>query len=106
VVNLNFDDKDDIPGRVFGIIGRNATGKTRFLSHLAEDLVKIRRTSLKTEQQREESFHPRRPIFNRLLALSFSAFDQFSRPESEQISYVYCGIRNTKGALSRKNLNE
>jgi len=105
-VHFDFSDIDEVPGRIVGIIGRNATGKTRFLSRLAEDLIKIRRTSLKTEQEREESFIPQRPIFTRLLALSFSAFDQFSRPEAEQISYIYCGIRNKKGTLSRKNLSQ
>jgi ATPase subunit of ABC transporter with duplicated ATPase domains len=105
-VDFDFNAKDEVPGRIFGIIGRNASGKTRFLAKLAEDLVNIRRTSLKKETEREESFTPRRPIFNRLLALSFSAFDQFSRPESEQVSYIYCGIRNKKGALSKRNLDE
>ncbi len=105
-VHFDFCETDEVPGRIVGIIGRNATGKTRFLSRLAEDLVKIRRTSLKKEQQREDSFTPQRPIFTRLLALSFSAFDQFSRPETEQISYIYCGIRNKKGTLSRKNLSQ
>jgi ABC-type transport system involved in cytochrome c biogenesis ATPase subunit len=103
-VAFDFDTDDPVPRRIVGIIGRNATGKTRFLSQLSQDLVKIRRTSLETEKQREESFAPQRPIFNRLLALSFSAFDRFARPQSEQVSYVYCGIRNEKGALSRKDL--
>lgn len=105
-VLFNFNDIDKVPGHIVGIIGRNATGKTRFLANLAEDLVKIRRTSLEKERQREESFLPRRPIFNRLLALSFSAFDKFARPKSEQVSYVYCGIRSEKGGLSRRGLVE
>jgi ATPase subunit of ABC transporter with duplicated ATPase domains len=105
-VVFDFNANDPVPGRIVGIIGRNATGKTRFLSQIAQDLVKIRRTSLETEKQREESFIPQRPIFNRLLTLSFSAFDRFARPQSEQVSYVYCGIRNEKGTLSRKGLEE
>jgi ABC-type cobalamin/Fe3+-siderophores transport system ATPase subunit len=105
-VVFDFNAKDPVPGRIVGIIGRNATGKTRFLSQIAQDLVKIRRTSLETEKQREESFFPQRPIFNRLLTLSFSAFDRFARPQSEQVSYVYCGIRNEKGLLSRKGLEQ
>ncbi len=105
-VDFNFNSRDPVPGRIVGIIGRNATGKTRFLSQIAQDLVKIRRTSLETEKQREESFKPQRPIFTRLLTLSFSAFDRFARPQSEQMSYVYCGIRSEGGKLSRKGLEE
>ena len=104
-VHFDFNERDPIPGRIIGIIGRNATGKTRFLAQIAQDLVQIKRISLKTEKQQEESFKPVRPIFNRLLTLSFSAFDRFARPTSEHMSYVYCGIRNEKGTLSRRSLN-
>ncbi len=105
-VVFDFNSKDPVPGRIVAIIGRNATGKTRFLAQIAQDLVKIRRTSLETEKEREKSFTPQMPIFNRLLTLSFSAFDRFARPQSEHASYVYCGIRNEKGTLSRKSLEE
>ncbi|MFT6909086.1 MAG: ABC-type lipoprotein export system ATPase subunit [Oleiphilaceae bacterium] len=106
VVSFDLNADDPVPGRIVAIIGRNATGKTRFLAKLSQDLVKTKRTSLVTEKQREENFSTQRPIFNRLLALSFSAFDQFSRPQSEHASYVYCGIRNDSGGLSKKGLEE
>jgi hypothetical protein len=38
-VQFAFDGKDRLPGRVVGIIGRNAVGKTRFLANLGENLV-------------------------------------------------------------------
>ena len=47
--------------------------------------------------------HPR-PLFTRVLAVSFSAFDKFTLPEKEGSSYVYCGIRTEGGKLSRKDL--
>lgn len=103
-VEIDFDAEDKVPGRIVAIIGRNATGKTRFLAQLSRDLAKIRKHSLESERAIKKSFSPQMPIFNRVLALSFSAFDRFSRPSLEQTSYVYCGIRNEKGALSRKDL--
>lgn len=105
-INFNFDEKDPIPGRIIGIIGQNATGKTSFLSQLALDLVSVYRISLNKEKQRNESFYPHRPTFNRILTLSFSVFDNFARPKTDHLSYVYCGIRNDKGIYSKKNLNE
>lgn len=105
-INFNFDDKDPVPGRIVGIIGQNATGKTSFLSQLALDLVSVYRISLNKEKQRTESFYPHRPTFNRVLTLSFSVFDNFKRPKNDHLSYIYCGIRNERGIYSKKNLNE
>jgi len=104
ISHFELDSKDPVPGRVVGIIGRNATGKTQYLSSLAKDLVHIRRMSEKSTKERDESFSPQRPLFNRIIAVSYSAFDQFSRPSSKQTSYVYCGIRNERGALSKSHL--
>lgn len=97
IVNFDFDAHDPVPGRIVAIIGRNATGKTRFLAQIARDLVQISQTSIESGKQRDNRFSPQRPIFNQLLALSFSAFDKFARPKTKQISYVYCGIRKRKG---------
>ena len=105
-VTVNFDDSDLVPGRIVGVIGRNAVGKTQFLSQLANDLVQIRRTSEEKASQRDEKFNGQRPIFNRVITVSYSAFDKFAVPSSGLVSYVYCGIRSKNGGLSRKNLLE
>lgn len=103
---FNFDSKSELPGRLVAIIGRNASGKTQYLSMLANDLVHIARISENTQNERNTRFSPRRPIFKRIITVSYSAFDQFKRPKSELVSYVYCGIRDERGNLSKKHLSE
>lgn len=100
-----FNGKDRVPGRIVGIIGRNAVGKTRFLAKLGEDLAQISRSSAERLIEREERFPGGRPLFTRIVAISYSAFDRFRRPPMDaSSSYVYCGIRSDKGGLSRTSL--
>lgn len=102
---FNFDGKDPVAGRIVGIIGRNAVGKTRFLASLGADLAQISRTSAEKLAEREKRFPDGRPLFTRIVAISYSAFDRFKRPAPDSSSsYVYCGIRNDKGGLSRASL--
>lgn len=104
--NIPFDSNDRLPGRVVGIVGRNAVGKTQFLANLATDLCQIGRVSGEAQSKRDARFKGQRPLFTRVLAISYSAFDRFTRPKSVAVSYVYCGIRNEKGGLSRRALIE
>ena len=100
-----FNQQSLIPGRIVGIIGRNAVGKTRFLASLGADLAQIARSSAATLSAREERFPTGRPLFTRIIAISYSAFDRFKRPPHDRSSsYVYCGIRDEGGTLSRKSL--
>jgi predicted ATPase len=103
---IPFDPEDHLPGRVVGIVGRNAVGKTQFLANLATDLCQIGRLSGEAQSERDARFEGQRPLFTRVLAISYSAFDRFSRPKSVAISYVYCGIRSESGGLSRRALIE
>jgi ABC-type cobalamin/Fe3+-siderophores transport system ATPase subunit len=106
-VKIAFDGKDRVPGRIVSIIGRNAVGKTRFLASLGEDLAQISRSSAERLAEREERFPDGRPLFTRIVAISYSAFDRFKRPPADaSSSYVYCGIRSDKGGLSRTSLIE
>lgn len=105
-ISIDFDEEDSIPGRIVGVIGRNAVGKTQLLGNLAKDLVQTQKVSQKTVDDRNKKFEGNRPIFNRVIAVSYSAFDKFSRPKDQYASYVYCGVRNDSGALSRKHLIE
>lgn len=105
-VEIDLDDRDGVPGRIVGVIGRNAVGKTRFLAALAGDLVQLAQTSEETIRKRDDRFFGKRPIFTRVVTVSYSAFDKFARPRSQHASYVYCGIRNEKGGLSRGHLLE
>lgn len=100
-VKFNLQPNDPVPGRIAAIIGRNGVGKTQFLARLAIDLATPLRLSRETEIQIEAAFKPRRPLFSRVIALSFSAFDRFPRPQRKNISYIYCGVRDDSGKLSR-----
>lgn len=100
-----FSASDPIPGRIVGIIGRNAVGKTQFLASLGADLAQISRSSAEALSARENRFPGGRPLFTRVIAISYSAFDRFRRPARDHSSsYVYCGIRSDKGGLSRAAL--
>ncbi|HDZ9447900.1 TPA: AAA family ATPase, partial [Vibrio cholerae] len=58
----------------------------------------------KTIDDKNKRFKGNRPIFNRVITISYSAFDKFIRPKNPQASYVYCGIRDEKGGLSKSSL--
>lgn len=47
-ISVDFDEDDCLPGRIVGIIGRNAVGKTQLMGALAKDLVQVGRVSQKT----------------------------------------------------------
>ena len=105
-ISVDFDENDDLPGRIVGIIGRNAVGKTKLMGNLAKDLVQVRKVSQKTIDNKNERFNGKKPIFNRVITVSYSAFDDFIRPKVPQSSYFYCGIINDNGVFSKKSLNE
>ncbi|WP_081062294.1 ATP-dependent nuclease [Burkholderia cepacia] len=105
-IQFAFDSGDDVPGRIVALIGRNAVGKTRVLAALAQDLAQLDRSSGKRLRDRDERFTDGRPLFAKVLAVSYSAFDNFARPASQGTSYVYCGIRNDRGGLSRQHLDD
>jgi len=101
-INVDFDPDDPVPGRIVGVIGRNATGKTQYLAQLANDLVHNQRLSEESKRKKRDKFSGDRPLFNRVITISYSVFDKFLRPSKPPESYVYCGIRNNKGNFSPK----
>jgi predicted ATPase len=107
VARFDLAQHDYLPHRVTAIIGRNAVGKTAFMSQLAADLSQIDRISEERLTQKGERFPDRRPIFARIIAVSYSAFDRFRRPEPTPFSsYVYCGIRDERGSISQRALSK
>jgi len=87
--DMNFDftpDHTDLY-RIVALIGKNGTGKTQVLARLASAMSGWNRDA--------GEFIPKRPSFSKVIAISYSVFDRFDRPEegAESFSYVYCGIR-------------
>ena len=106
-IDVDLHPKDSVPGRVLAVIGRNGVGKTQFLAQLARDLADTKkRLTRQKEIEVKSAFNPRPPLFTRVIALSFSAFDSFERPRLERFfSYIYCGVRDDRKVLSGEDLN-
>lgn len=89
-VNFNFGKESLLPNRVYAIIGKNGAGKTQLITSLP---MEISNGNL-------NFFEPHIPIFSKIIAVSYSVFDQFDLPrKSTDFNYVYCGLRNLKGDL-------
>ncbi len=105
---LDFDFKQDnvLPYRINILIGKNGTGKTQILSRLANSL------SGYTDNREKGTFTEKRPPIDRVMSISYSAFDSFRKPPEESIdgrsvfSYVYCGIQSESGTLSLGQLKD
>jgi len=87
-VDFAFNQQVDLPNRFFCLIGKNGTGKTQYISALANKL---------TDEQKPGAFNGERPGFTRVIAASFSYFDKFKFPEHKDISYHFIGVKNAKG---------
>ncbi|MFM7859410.1 MAG: AAA family ATPase [Flammeovirgaceae bacterium] len=85
--------------RVIGIIGRNGVGKTTLLANLATSLSGIRKSHTRLSP---------RPPFSKIIAVSYSTFDDFYRPKADErtFSYFYCGIRGDEDLLSKQQIHD
>lgn len=125
-INFNFEKSSFLPNRMNILVGKNGTGKTQLLSKFADALCG------KSKKTAELFEPPQIPLFSKVIAVSFSAFDDFRKPyedkesinedeylnesyeikEIEKLSkkrklnnYVYCGIQDDKGkTLSLREL--
>lgn len=89
-VKFNFNTKDVLPDRIFGIIGKNGTGKTQLMNSLPHNLA----------NKNEDAFYNSMPSFSKIIAVSYSVFDNFPLPKKNvNLNYVYCGLKNEKGAV-------
>lgn len=99
-IGFNFNDSSILPNRIYALIGNNGVGKTQLVSKLPFDIA----------NGNFELFAPKIPLFSKVIAVSYSAFDKFVIPESSsKINYIYCGLRHSKGnsesILSESELN-
>lgn len=96
-VAFDFNSKEELPSRIFAIIGKNGTGKTQLLTSLPLNIAK----------KIDNVFSPRTPLFSKVIAISYSLFDNFEIPKkTSKFNYIYCGLRDeNKDLLSpRKQL--
>lgn len=104
-IPFKFNDNSILPNRIYALIGENGVGKTQLVSKLPIDLA----------NHVLDTFTPRIPLFSKVIAVSYSVFDDFKIPESSsKINYVYCGLRQerngekytlTKGDLKERFFN-
>lgn len=127
-INLDFD-YNELPYRINAFVGKNATGKTKILTELAMRISGVK-------QSENNNFIPEKPSFSKVIAISYSAFDDLYKPfkeihiieesrEKEIVqkeeasldsdnkldeaifgSYVYCGIHNSKGLLNLEEIEK
>jgi hypothetical protein len=99
---LSFDFSEDPTElyRIAAIIGRNGTGKTQVLAQFA--------SAMSGHTLGRGSFEPERPSFSKVIAISYSIFDEFERPAKKEttFSYIYCGIRQGNRLLSQQEIRQ
>ena len=110
-VDLYFDFKKqpELPYRVNILVGKNGTGKTQILTKLANSLSGVS----DSVEDREALFIGNRPPVDKVISISYSAFDSFKRRSAGDEfshgylqSYVYCGIQSEEGTLSLEMLRK
>lgn len=86
-VEFDFNNQTEVPNRIYALIGNNGTGKTQLITSLP----------LGISQKKNDLFFPRPPLFSKVIAVSYSIFDDFEIPnKTSSFNYVYCGISNIK----------
>jgi predicted ATPase len=99
IVDFDFKITDELPFRINVIIGKNGTGKTHYLGSLVNAISGV---------EDKKNFTPFIPLFNRVIAISYSLFDDFPKPaETTVFSYKYIGLRTSSEAIvSDERLSE
>lgn len=98
-VFFDFQVNEKLPFRINVIIGKNGTGKTQLLGSLVNSMSGLKNT---------EAITPYNPLFNKIIAISYSLFDNFPKPpETTVFSYKYIGLRiNDEEIVSDKVLED
>lgn len=108
--SFDFNAVSKLPHRVHALVGLNGVGKTQVMAKLAMVLSRFSKKSVRSgvsTLETEGNITPLPSIYN-VIAVSFSAFDEFERPtfkQGEAFSYSYCGLqKSTKGLKSKDDL--
>jgi predicted ATPase len=91
-----YDGENNIEHRVYVLIGKNGTGKTRILSGIADQL----------SMPIPDKIGPLKPLFSKIFTLSYSIFDRFDIQQAHGgFNYVYCGLKKDRNEhLSEREL--
>jgi ABC-type branched-subunit amino acid transport system ATPase component len=88
-----FSTDNVIPKRMITLIGRNGVGKTQLLTTLPLEIA----------QENNSRFQPQKPVYSKIIAVSYSTFDNFELPKkTSNFNYIYCGLRDENGDLRSK----
>ncbi|SDI18831.1 AAA family ATPase [Variovorax sp. OV700] len=105
---FDFESLDGVPRRMHSIVGLNGVGKTQVMARLAILLSRFSKQAIKEKRsalQSDDSISPVPSIYS-VVAVSFSAFDEFERPtqlQGEEFQYSYCGLQHPQGRLKTKD---
>lgn len=92
-VPFHFSADGFLPKRMIALIGKNGAGKTQLLTSLPLEIAK----------DNSEVFSPHKPVYSKVIAVSYSTFDNFELPKkTSDFNYVYCGLRDEKGNIRTK----
>lgn len=83
-INIDFKKHNQLPNRLFALIGKNGVGKTRLLNQLSESLFDSSNEKNKGRfiiDGKEEI-----PAYQKIIAISFSAFDNFFKAPIVKLS--------------------
>lgn len=93
---IDFDFTYNVPfeQRIYGVIGKNGSGKTTMLSKMAQSF----------QMANDKCIMPRKPLYNKVISISFSVFDSFPLPVGNaRFNYRYLGLKHKDGDML-KNL--
>jgi putative AbiEii toxin of type IV toxin-antitoxin system len=96
VIRFTFSKGPERLGRMMALVGKNGTGKTRVLAALAKVLSGLDPTQGTIEQADQR---------HRVVVISFSAFDRFTRPLEADGSYSYYGLRRLAGEVVHSTIS-
>lgn len=95
-IPINFLTNKNEKDRIISIIGKNAVGKTKLLSNLPIDI---------SRSKKENFVENKIPSYSKIIAVSFSAFDNFDIPKKNDLfNYVYCGLRDESDNKNSKTI--
>ena len=90
IVDFDFTYNVPFEQRIYGVIGKNGSGKTTMLSKIAQSF----------QMANDKCIIPSKPLYNKVMSISFSVFDSFPLPEGNaRFNYRYLGLKHKKGDM-------